>query len=413
MSKATTRGATLVLVFGGVLLLIGIALLAGSFVFSDETHYAREHTATTTPAEVLDTVVHVDMPDAVRTIYMSQCAASSDSFRDHIWGLLRETEINSIILDIKDFTGTVSFPRGDDVEDLGGEGCVVPDMKEYIQALHDEGIYVIGRITVFQDPLYASAHPELAVQSKSTSVPWQDYKGLNFIDVGARPFWDYIIAIARESHAIGFDELNFDYIRYPSDGPMSDAQYDHSDYGNREDELETFFRYLSSKVKRADARGHVPVMSADLFGMTTTNYDDLTIGQVQERATPYFDIIAPMTYPSHYPGGFNGYIDPNKNVYGVIKYSMDKAIERLESATTTIDALAYEPVSTSTPHLFRKPVRSRAVLRPWLQDFDYGGDYGPAEVRAQIQAVYDSGINSWMLWDPANRYTRAALEPAQ
>lgn len=392
---------------------LGVAAFFGAPVFGKGiTTYTRTVVEVSDVVPEEPAVKHVPTPPFVRAVYMSQCAATSQKFRDELLSLIATTEVNSLMIDVKDFTGTVSFPRADGVEDLGGEGCVVVDMKEFIEELHDRGVYVIARITVFQDPLYTSAHPELAVQSKSTGTPWKDHKGLSFIDVGARPFWDYIVALARESHALGFDELNFDYIRYPSDGPMSDVHFDHSDYSQRPVELEKFFRYLSQKVQKADASGHVPVMSADLFGMTTTNYDDLTIGQVMERATPYFDYIAPMTYPSHYPHGFNGYANPNENVYGVIKYSMDRAIERVESATTTIPALAYQPVSTSTPHLYRKPARDRNILRPWLQDFDYGGDYGPVEVRAQIQAAYDAGLHSWMLWAPSNYYTREALEPA-
>ena len=358
-------------------------------------------------------VQHALVPEFVRAIYMSQCAASSQSFRDELMTLARDTEINSLIIDIKDFSGTVSFPRDEGAEILSGNGCKVSDMKEFIKTLHDEGLYVIGRITVFQDPLYAAAHPELAVQSKSKGVPWEDYKGLSFIDVGAQPFWDYIVDISREAHAIGFDELNYDYIRFPSDGPMSDVQFNHSDYTQRPAELEKFFRYLSLKVKKADDNGHIPILSADLFGMTTTNSDDLTIGQVLERTTPYFDYIAPMVYPSHYPPGFNGYTNPNNNVYGVVKYSMDRAVERVMATSTEIDALAYSQIGTTTPAVFRKPARDPNVLRPWLQDFDYGGDYGPTEVRAQIQAAYDAGLNSWMLWAPSNHYTRGALEPRQ
>jgi len=381
------------------------ALGKGVSVYSREVQQAQAISQGPPP------VSHMNTPKFVRAVYMSQCAASSASFRDEITTLAEDTEVNAIIIDVKDFSGTVSFPRGDDVEYLGGNGCTVPDMKDFLKELHERDIYVIGRITVFQDPLYTAVHPELAVQSKSHAGPWKDYKGLSFVDVGAQPFWDYIVDIARESHDLGFDELNFDYIRYPSDGPMSDVQFDHSDYNQRALELEKFFRYLSNKVLKADANGHVPKMSADLFGMTTTNYDDLTIGQVLERATPYFDYIAPMTYPSHYPPGFNGYADPNKNVYGVVKYSADRAIERVESATTTIASLAYEQIGTSTPSLYRKPARDRNVLRLWLQDFDYGGNYGPTEVRAQIQALYDSGLHSWMLWAPSNRYTKGALEP--
>jgi hypothetical protein len=392
----------LVLFFGATALGKGVATYSRDVV--------REQVIEQSPPAA----VHINTPPYVRAVYMSQCAAATDSFRRDLLSLINETELNAIVIDVKDFTGTVSFPRGNTVEDLGGTGCVVSDMKDFVARLHDQGVYVIGRITVFQDPLYTSIYPELAVQSKSNpGTPWKDYKGLSFVDVGARPFWDYIVAIARESHAIGFDELNFDYIRYPSDGPMSDVQFDHSDYTQRPVELEKFFRYLSGKVRRADANGYVPVLSADLFGMTTTNYDDLTIGQVLERATPYFDYIAPMTYPSHYPPGFNGYANPNNNVYGVVRYSAERAIERVESATTTIAALAYTPVSTSTPYVYRKPARDRNVLRLWLQDFDYGGDYGPTEVRAQIQALYDVGLHSWMLWAPSNRYTKAALEPTE
>lgn len=394
---------------GAVVVSFGIFTIAPAFGKGSAMYVKPLATAIAAPVVVPD-ITHVHMPTNVRTIYMSQCAASSNAFRKELTELIAATELNSIIIDVKDFSGTVSFPRADSrAEVLKGTGCTVPDMKEFIDALHADGVYVIGRITVFQDPLYTKAHPEQAVQSKKNGTPWKDHKGLSFVDVGARPFWDYIVAISEESRDIGFDELNFDYVRYPSDGPMSDVQFNHSDYTQRELELEKFFRYLTERVRKPDPTGYVPILSADLFGMTTTNKDDLTIGQVMERATPYFDFIAPMTYPSHYPRGFNGYADPNKNVYGVIKYSLDKAVERLESATTTIPALPYTRIGTSTPAIYEKPVRSRSVLRPWLQDFDYGGNYGPEEVRAQIQATYDAGIYSWMLWAPSNHYTRGGL----
>ncbi len=399
-----------------VLVIVFLAVLFGAPVFGKGT---AVYSSNVIQSERLPDIpvpkpaLHVAIPSAVKTVYMSQCAASSNSFREEFISLLEETEINSIIIDVKDFSGTVSFPRGKDVEDLGGTGCKVPDMKEFLEDLHKRGIYLIGRITVFQDPLYTAVHPELAVQSIKTGTSWKDYKGLSFVDVGAKPFWDYIVDLSRESHQIGFDELNFDYVRFPSDGPMSDVLFNHSDYSQRPLELEKFFRYLKEKVKVADSAGHSPILSADLFGMTTTNHDDLTIGQVQERATPYFDFIAPMTYPSHYPAGFNGYSNPNNNVYGVIKYSVDRAIERLTATTTRINSLSYERIGTSTPAVYAKPSRDPNVLRPWLQDFDYGGDYGPVEVRAQIQAAYDAGLNSWMLWAPSNHYTRGALELAE
>jgi hypothetical protein len=220
------------------------------------------------------------------------------------------------------------------------------------------------------------------VKKKSDGTVWKDRKGLSFIDVSAKPYWEYIATLARDAYAIGFDEINFDYIRFPSDGNMKDIAYPWTATTTKSVALEKFFAYLEQEVKPSGA-----VISADLFGMTTTNTDDLNIGQVLEPALRHFDYVAPMVYPSHYPPNFNGWVNPNEHVYGVVKYSMDKAVLRANTASTT-------------------PLK----LRPWLQDFDYGGDYGAVEVRAQIQATYDAGLTSWMLWDPNNRYTPAALE---
>lgn len=377
--------------------------------------YESSQIATSSEAFV-PRIVHTKTPEAVKALYVSACGAASPSIRAHIDDLLDTTEANSVIIDIKDYSGTVSFVT-DTIDIHDGKACRVSDMKEYIEDLHARDVYVIGRITVFQDPLYTKQFPEQAVQSKGRpGEPWKDNKGLSFVEVGAEPFWDYIVDIARASHAIGFDELNFDYVRYPSDGPMGDVVYT---YGteSRASELEQFFRYLTLKVKRADDSGHIPVMSADLFGMTTTNLDDLTIGQILERALPYFDYIGPMVYPSHYPKGFIGLPNPNNDVYKVVKYSMDKAVARTIATTTPIFSFAYTPLTTVTETgesievdgMYVKPAYDKNKMRPWLQDFDYGGDYGPAEVRAQIQATYDAGLSSWMLWDPANRYTREAL----
>jgi len=310
--------------------------------------------------------------------------------------------------------------------------CGAGDMRSFIELLHSKGVYVMGRITVFQDPHYSLKHPELAVKfATPTGAVWKDHKGLSFIDVGAKPFWDYIITLSLESHKLGFDELNYDYIRFPSDGPMTNITFDWA--GNKEKQvaLEEFFAYLSKEMR--DSTNYPegvepPVISADLFGMVTTNYDDLNIGQVLERAMPYFDYICPMVYPSHYPPGFNGWNDPNTVPYELIKFVMDSAVERAVADRTTIEHFGGEAImetvtvpptssttATTTKEVFSgyytKEVYDPDIIRPWLQDFDYGGDYDIAEVRGQIQATYDAGLDSWLLWAPSNRYTRGALEP--
>ena len=267
------------------------------------------------PKEIF-VATHVKTPEAVKAIYMTQCVVSTPSFRDSLVKLVEETELNSIVIDIKDFTGSIVF-RSDNalLKDNGGKGCRSGDIREFIGKLHEKGIYVIGRITVFQDPYYTSIRPDLAVKLESaTSTVWKDYRGLSFIEVGARDFWDYIVAIGKESYAVGFDELNFDYIRFPSDGNMKDIYFPFSekivvsnpDIGKAE-VVRNFFSYLHDNLKDTGA-----ILSADLFGMTTTNPDDLNIGQIIEYAAPYFDYIAPMVYPSHYPKGFNGWKNPNE-----------------------------------------------------------------------------------------------------
>lgn len=431
-----------VLIFFGILvLLIGLSFSYFSVPILMSTVYSspvdgiveEDNIENIKPPKVIenveDMVMHLSAPEHVRSIYMSQCVVGTPSFRKDLVGIAESTEINSIIIDIKDYTGKIAFDTDNEVlVDSVSDECGAYDMKEFVRMLNEKGIYVIGRITVFQDPYYTKAYPHLAVKKASaTSTLWADYKGLNFIDVGATDFHDYIIELSKESFRIGFDELNFDYIRFPSDGNMQDIYYPYSEEVVNNDwdtgkavVVEKFFSYLHEElsaftVKSLNAEGEIqevsPITSADLFGMVTTNTDDLNIGQQLERALPYFDYIAPMTYPSHYPSGFHGFTNPNDHVYGVLKFSMDEAVKRAVASTTKVKTLTNSRIGTSTPVVYDKPVYDKLKLRPWLQDFDYGGDYDIEEVRDQIQATYDSGLNSWMLWAPSNRYTIGALEP--
>ncbi len=386
------------IVMAGVasLLIVGFFVVAnvvmsGIFTvhYDDGPAAAALLASSTEPAVPVFVATHVAIPDAVRAIYMTSCVASSQRLRDRLIHVADTTEINAVVIDIKDFEGKVSLPLEHPLfENELSERCPVRGMRGVIAELHEKGVYVIGRITVFQDPYHAMLRPDLAVQKASDRSVWSDRKGLHFIDPGAIEYWEYIAELARASYNEGFDELNFDYIRFPSDGDMKDIYFPLSEaavmanpeFGKAE-VLKGFFSYLDNSLADTGA-----VISADLFGMTMTNTDDLNIGQVLEYVAPYFDYIAPMVYPSHYPPGFNGWSNPNTRVYEVVKFSMDKGVARMNAASTT-------------------PLK----LRPWLQDFDYGGQYGATEVRAQIQATYDAGLTSWMLWDPANHYTPEAL----
>ncbi len=420
----------------GVVLLGAIAASASALPSLLPTTYdsavaVLPKTATTTkPAEVPkvipDTrpvVLHVPLPNAVKSIYMTACVAGTPTFRDKLVALIERTEINAVIIDIKDYSGTISFlPKDPELLPAWQQAqCGARDMQEFIASLHKKGIYVMGRISVFQDPLRTKSHPELAVKKASDGTVWRDHKGLSFIEVSAKPHWDYIISLGAESYNIGFDELNFDYVRFPSDGNMQDIAFPFTGTTSKPEALERFFMYLHSALSDPERYASVkhegtgratttPYLSADLFGMTATNVDDLSIGQVLERALPYFDFVAPMVYPSHYPKTFLGLGNPNSNPYKVVNYAMASAVRRASATTTSVVALTHERIGTSTPALYAKPAYDIQKLRPWLQDFDYGGDYGPVEVRAQIQATYDTGLTSFMLWAPTNLYTEGALE---
>lgn len=351
-------------------------------------------------------VTHIRTPDAVKAIYMTACVATMPSFRDKLVRIADTTEVNSIVIDIKDFSGTIAFSANHPLlKDNAGPGCRTNDLREFIEELHKKNIYTIARITVFQDPYYTKIHPELAVKRASDGGVWKDRKGLSFVDVSAKPYWEYIVALGNEAYEMGFDELNFDYVRFPSDGNMKDIAFTWGKGMSKAEALEHFFAYIYESFKDSGVK-----TSADLFGMTTTNTDDLNIGQVLERTMPYFDYVAPMVYPSHYPTGFNGWKNPNNHSYDLIKFVVTKGADRAEATTTSVAHFGGERVGTSTPAIYTKDAYSRNKIRPWLQDFDYGGNYGPVEVRAQIQATYDSGLDSWFLWDPKNLYTKEALK---
>lgn len=347
------------------------------------------------------TAEHITTPSSVKAIYMSQCVVGTPSFRNTLVALIEKNELNSVVIDIKDYTGKISFtPDDPELADWVSDACGARDMRAFIETLHEKNIYVIGRITVFQDPTYTKAHPELAVQSASRGGPWKDRKGLSFIQVGAKPYWERVVKLSKASYAVGFDELNFDYIRFPSDGDMKDAAYTLSLDKTKPEALEEFFKYLHEQLE-----GTGIVTSADLFGMTATNTDDLNIGQVLERALPYFDFIDPMVYPSHYPSGFNGYTNVNEHAYDIVHFSLARAVERTIATTTTVAGLTHTRIGTSTPALYAKPAYPKEKIRPWLQDFDYPVEYTPAMVRAQIQATEDAGLSSWLFWDPGNKYS--------
>lgn len=380
--------------------------VCGSYYFSlgQNGEYKQEVSTSTlafdqniaSSSDPIRVVTHIQTPDSLRGIYMTSWIAGTPSLRQRLINLVDDTELNTIVIDIKDDTGKVSYEVRDPfLREIGSFEDRIGDIENLIDELHKKNIYVIGRIAVFQDPFLTKRWPEESVQTSSGNV-WKDRKGLSWMDPSSERVWKYIVALAKDSYEIGFDEINFDYVRFPTDGSLDDMVFPKSGHQDKSGVIEKFFSYVDQKL-----RGKFPI-SVDLFGLVTSATDDMGIGQMLEKTLPYFDYVGPMVYPSHFQDGYNGYADPNDYPYEVIKASMGSAVARLNALKN----------ATSTPIEISEGL-SLAQLRPWLQDFDYGADYDANDVRAQIQATYDVGLNSWILWDASNQYTKSALKASE
>ncbi len=333
-------------------------------------------------------VTHISTPKEVKAIYMSSWVAGTPSVRDRLIDLITTTELNAIVIDVKDNTGVLSW-----------EGRI-RDLEELIEELHGKNIYVIARIASFQDPHYVKLHPELAVLHKTTGEVWKDRKGVPWIDTGSRSMWEYIASIGEEAYARGFDELNFDYIRFPTDGNLTVMKFpvsgERASYDKR-GIVKEFYAFLHDRFSPQ----RIPI-SGDLFGIIATNQvETKTLGQDLRDAYLYFDYVALMVYPSHFYAGTAGFQNPAAHPREIIDFSTRGAMAIAEEVASSTRNASGTPQVASSAYI--------AKLRPWYQDFDMGATYTKEMVRAQIEAGEKYQVTSWMLWDPANKYTKEAL----
>jgi hypothetical protein len=325
-------------------------------------------------------------PRAVRGLYVNAWAASSNARMRSLMDLALRTEINAFVIDIKDATGFISHHTQVPLaHEIGATGEIrIADLRGLLARLEEERIYPIARITIVQDPILARYRPELAVTDTAGGV-WMDSKGITWLNAFQRGVWEYHVAIAREVALMGFPEIQFDYVRFP-DAPEDDmarAVFGGSEGRTKAAAIRELLGYARGRLEDLDVQ-----FTVDVFGVTTSADRDVGIGQVWESFIDRVDVALPMIYPSHYWRGSFGYQVPNAYPYEVVLRALQDALRRsarVEGAGTT---------------------------RPWLQDFTLGAPpYAAAEVRAQIQATYDAGIDEWILWNPGSRYTEAALEP--
>ncbi len=328
-------------------------------------------------------------PEEIKAIYATSQSAGNSVKMDNFIKLIKKANLNAIVIDIKDYSGNVFYDSGiEDVEKYKAEKIVIPKVNALIKKLHDENIYVIARVVVFQDPKLAAARPELAVKNKNTGGIWRDNLNLAWLDPSAPDVWDYVIKISQDAAGRGFDEINYDYIRFPSDGYLGAMSFPFYGQKNafKEEAIKEFFIYLRSNLKGVK-------ISADLFGLTTSAKDDLGIGQIIEHAFENFDYVSPMVYPSHYAKGFLGFAEPASHPYEVVRYAIESAVAKLDEYNK-----AQEGESAENKKI------SGAKIRPWIQSFNMGDIYDTAKIKTQIKASDEAGGVGWMLWNPANNY---------
>lgn len=327
-----------------------------------------------------------ERPDKVRGLYLTAWSAGSRRRLAALTALAERTEINSFVIDIKDATGYVSHrTKVPLARAIGATGEIrIPSLSYMLGKLEEAGIYPIARIVIVKDPLLAAARPGLAVQDTAGGV-WVDGNGIVWLNPYQKEVWDYHVALAREVAEWGFPEIQWDYVRFP-DAPSSELDRTHfpgADGRPKAQAIRDFLAY--SREQLSDLDVHV---TADVFGVTTSATRDVGIGQVWESFIDVVDVALPMVYPSHYWKGSFGIDTPNAYPYEIVRTALEHGLRR----------------SAGVPEA--------GATRPWLQDFTLGKPaYGAPEVRAQIQATYDVGIEEWILWNPGSRYTQEALEP--
>lgn len=341
----------------------------------------------------------VRVPAIVKGIYVSAAGASHARVFPGLVDMVDQTELNAMVIDVKDGNGKLAFlPTSEELRAEAATPSLLGDLKEFTAPLREKGIYLIARIFVFQDPWYATSHPELAVQSVHGGL-WRDYRGVPWLDPASKDVWKYNVAVAVEAFNGGFDEVQFDYIRFPSDGRLSTMAFPVWDGSKaKADVMAEFFGYLDTELR---VKGGIPT-SVDLFGLTMWQHDyDLNIGQRLDRAVTHFDFISPMVYPSHYPPGFDGFANPAEHPYDIVYKNLVKGQRVFDEAAAESARMAEENPAAEVPRI--------ATARPWIQDFDLGAVYTPAMVRAQMKAAEDGGASGWLLWNARNVYSRAAF----
>ena len=323
--------------------------------------------------------------EMIKAIYANLGVLSDPERWNRLIEIADTTEVNAIVIDVKQDTiyYDTQVPFFQDID-----GMITPlfDPQELLAELDAHGIYSIARMVVFKDPLVAAGRPDLAVRDDVTGDLWYDMNETPWVNAFNQELWEANADLGAELAQLGFDEVQYDYIRFPSDGDLRTADFG-NDYSeeNRRAAITGAVALGSQKVRAAGG-----VFAIDLFPIIALLGDDQGIGQTLQDLTPLADYVSLMIYPSHFEEG-NIPVDghPNDFPAETVKYTLEQSQQW-------------------APGTMKK-------MRPWLQDFTYPlegySEYGPAEVRAQIDAAEAMGVSGWLLWNAAGEFQVSALAP--
>lgn len=314
----------------------------------------------------------------VRGIHVTSWVAGDDKLRSALIGKISNSVINAVVIAIKEKNGKVYIPGIDKAEKWGSYEGAIKEPEKMVRDFKKAGLYMVARVVCFHDNTIPLKNPAIAVKNPDGSI-WKSAKGSTWVDPYDRTVWDYILDVSQTAAELGFDEIQFDYVRYPSEGNVSLCTF--SRIHNKENATKNIAAFLDYAKKRLSP--YNVKISVDVFGLTTRS--DMGIGQDLNLIAKHVDYICPMMYPSHYNLGEYNLNNPDSQPYKVIDRGLRQA--------------------------FKKTGQNYVKIRPYLQDFSLKYKYGPVELRAQIIAARANMINSWILWNPSVKYSWEALTP--
>ena len=322
----------------------------------------------------------------VRGLYVSAHSVALKGRLDELIELAKKNNINAFVIDVKGDYGELTFPMSESINKYtksANKNPIIKEIEPVIKKLKDNGIYTIARIVSFKDTIYAKENPDKIIVYKDGGKAFTNSDGLVWVSAYDKNLWEYNVTVAKEAAKAGFNEIQFDYVRFPaSNGGKLDKvlNYRNADNMTKAEAIQKYLNYAKKELSPYNV-----YISADIYGQVGSSSDDMSLGQFWEAVSSEVDYVSPMMYPSHYGKGVYGLEIPDANPYKTIYHSTKDSINRNNN------------------------ISSPAIIRPWIQAFTATWvkghiHYGSKEVKEQIKAMKDLGVDEYILWNATNRY---------